>query len=92
MIEVFADKAELEKALAGLNELEARGFGASLAAFQLKVGTADNVECPDQYILKADPVDKSKNWGRITRKMIEWYQYRDGELLDEYNNKHGGET
>ena len=86
MIEVFANKEELEKALAKLNELEERGLGASLAGF--KISTAgktcgdDLIHYNSQFIIKADPEDKKKNWGRISEQMIEWYRYENGKLIE----------
>ena len=86
MIEVFVDKKELEKALARLNELEERGLGASLVSFKLKstgeICSEDIIEFNDQFIIRAEPNNPKKDWGRISGDMIEWYKYEDGVLKD----------
>lgn len=87
MIEVFATKEELEKALAQLQKLEERGFGASLVSFRLaetgRMCSDDKIKYNGQFILKANPDDSRKNWGRISEQMIDWYSYENGELLDD---------
>lgn len=76
-------KEELEKALADLNVAIKNGFKDSLAVVQLYTGG----ECVSDFkakaagvILKADPVDPSKNWGHTT--FPSWQKYENGKYED----------
>lgn len=83
MIEVFADKRQLRKALAKLEALEERGLDASLAVFNVK--GEDRIEFNDQFIVKADESDPDKNFGRMSVEMVKYYRYHeDGKLVSIY--------
>ena len=89
-MEFHVGRAELEKALECLKEAEERGFTASLAVFGLKELSgplhrtfAEESDFKAQLILKADPEDPKKNWGRISQNMIHWYRVVNGECVDE---------
>lgn len=93
MIDFYVTEAELEKALSVLREASDRGFGSSQAVFRLSRTNKDDKFCrtvreddsefTDQIILKADPVDPSKNWGRMSSKFVDWYRIVDGVFAEE---------
>jgi hypothetical protein len=93
MIEFYLTKEELEKALRCLERAHERGFVASKAIFGLIEAapwslvarglTEERYEFMEQLLLRADPTDKSKDWGRVSQEQIGWQRYENGVIVNE---------
>ena len=45
-------------------------------------GTEVKASFSDAVILKAHPNDPKLNWGNRKSSMIEWYEFKDGNIIE----------